>query len=457
MTGDLEFIRESWPSLLKAYEWCLTTDTDGDGLMDNSRAGLGALEFGSLTGIQTDIYLAAVWTRACLAMEKMADDVGDREVQRKSGDIGRAAARSFTEKFWDGKRKRYSYAFNKGGELIPELIPWSAVGIAWGLGIPERSIETLIQMNSSDLTTDWGVRMLSDKSPLYEPLNYNYGAAWPFLTGWVSAALYRHNFIHQGYHALLSNVNHTFDNALGVIPELYSGHQNIWPQEGVPHQGFSSSGSVYPLVRGMLGLEGDAVEKRLVFSPRLPADWRDVSISNFRIGDASFAVDYRREGSKITAVVRTSKKGTYRMSFSPALGLGTKIRSVSLNGNDHPYEIDKHPLSQAVQPRLDFQLSGRDTIELFYEPAPEIIPPDNQAKTGDLSRGLRIVKMDWEGSEIVISMEGLAGRKYTLGIASGNRIASVSGAEFSEKGLMFKIARGAPGEYLSHEIRIRLK
>ncbi|HVP90251.1 MAG TPA: hypothetical protein VMS75_03435, partial [Terriglobales bacterium] len=28
-TGDFEFLRVSWPSLLKAYEWCLTTDADG--------------------------------------------------------------------------------------------------------------------------------------------------------------------------------------------------------------------------------------------------------------------------------------------------------------------------------------------------------------------------------------------------------------------------------------------
>ncbi len=76
-SGDLELVRESWPSLKRAYDWCLTTDADGDGLMDNSKAGLGALEFGSLTGIQTDIYLAAVWTRAASGMAELARAMGD--------------------------------------------------------------------------------------------------------------------------------------------------------------------------------------------------------------------------------------------------------------------------------------------------------------------------------------------------------------------------------------------
>jgi uncharacterized protein (DUF608 family) len=76
MTGDVEFVRRSWSSLKKAYAWCLTTDEDDDGLMDNSKAGLGALEFGALTGIRTDIYLAAVWVKACEGIQCLAEVMG---------------------------------------------------------------------------------------------------------------------------------------------------------------------------------------------------------------------------------------------------------------------------------------------------------------------------------------------------------------------------------------------
>ncbi|MHB8055204.1 MAG: glucosidase family protein, partial [Candidatus Aminicenantales bacterium] len=76
-SGDRDFIKASWPSILKAYAWCKSTDVDGDGLMDNSKAGLGALEFGALTGISTDIYLAGAWTRAALAMRELAKATRD--------------------------------------------------------------------------------------------------------------------------------------------------------------------------------------------------------------------------------------------------------------------------------------------------------------------------------------------------------------------------------------------
>ncbi len=60
-----ELVRELWPVVEKAYRWCLTTETDGDGLIENTSGGLGAIEVGELReGIHQDIYLAAVVGRS---------------------------------------------------------------------------------------------------------------------------------------------------------------------------------------------------------------------------------------------------------------------------------------------------------------------------------------------------------------------------------------------------------
>ena len=109
-----------------------------------------------------------------------------------------------------------------------------------------------------------------DPERYFEPLNYNYGAVWPFLTSWVATAQYRHHLPLQGYTSLMASVNHTFDNALGYVTEVFSGYQNIWPQEAVPHQGFCSAGVVLPLVRGMLGLETDVPGRRVSIRSALP-------------------------------------------------------------------------------------------------------------------------------------------------------------------------------------------
>ncbi len=48
-SGDREFLEKSWPSLEKAYQYCVTT-LDADGLMSNRKAGAAATETGALAG-----------------------------------------------------------------------------------------------------------------------------------------------------------------------------------------------------------------------------------------------------------------------------------------------------------------------------------------------------------------------------------------------------------------------
>ncbi len=471
-SGDLEFMKTSWPSLVKAYNWCLATDADGDGLMDNAKAGLGALEFGSLTGIQTDIYLAAVWARAGRAMADMAVFAGDEAVHKAADRSAGRAAAALDAKFWDGEGKRYSYAFNKDGRLVRELTPWSANALAWGLGARERGTETLAAMNAADLTTDWGVRMLSKRSPLFEPLNYNYGAAWPFLTGWVSCALFEYGFVPQGFGVLMGNVRHTFDNGLGVITELFSGHQNSWPQEGVPHQGFSTTGVVLPFVRGLLGLEADALGKKIRFEPKLPAGLSEISVDNLRVGDRVFSIRYARgapEAGPSAGEVKTTDRvrlrvrsegrppSGLRMRFAPSLGLGTRVVSASLNGVPLAVKTETKPFDQAVRPELEFALTGDDTVEIAVEPGPEIVPPDNAALTGDLDRGLKIVRTDLAGGELRIVVEGLAGESYSVEIANGGLIEAVTGAAYDGRRLSIALPAGETGEFVRGTVGLRLK
>jgi glycogen debranching enzyme len=456
-TGDLAFLKASWPSLLKAYDWSTATDADGDGLMDNGKAGLGALEFGALTGIQTDIYLGAVWGRANQAMTALSGAMGDKAVAKKAGDLASRSARAWKEKFWDEANGQYSYAFDKDGKLVPELTPWSAVGLAWGLGDFERGLRTLARMNRADLTTDWGVRMLSSQSPLYEPLNYNYGACWPFLSGWVAAALFDFDYLPQGYQVLMANARHTFDNSLGSVMELYSGAQNIWPQEGVAHQGFSSTGVVLPLVRGLLGLDGNALDRKISFRPGFPADWPSVSISNGKVGQAQYSLEYTRAKDSVTLRIKSEKAAGFGFVFEPALGIGTEFLGATRNGSPIAVVVDDRAGAQAVRPGLTFPLTGDDTVELRFVPAPEVIPPDVRTMTGDLSRGLRIVGSALDGRDLRVKLEGSAGETYTLEILNGDRVESVTGGEFDGRNLKIAFPAGGEGVYVTGEVILRIK
>jgi hypothetical protein len=454
-SGDKDFLAASWPSLRRAYNWCLSTDTDGDGLMDNRKAGLGALEFGSLTGIQTDIYLAAVWVRAAFSMERLSRAAGDDTLAAKAAADFKKASAALEARFWDPQRGQYSYAFNADGKQVPELTPWSAVPLMWNLGTPRHTADTLEKMGSSDMATDWGVRMLSINSPLFEPLNYNYGAVWPFLTGLAATAFYKNDLPLQGHELLLGNAAHVFDNALGCVTELFSGSEHIWPQEAVPHQGFSTGGLVLPLVRGLLGLEGDAPAGRLSFEPRFPADWDAVSVEEFRLGAETFAFYYERGPARIRLEVRSRRGNAFSMTFGPALGLGTVVRAVRLNGQ--PVDFKIVPSAQAVLPCLDFGLTGEDVVEMELDPAFELLPPVLESRVGDPNEGLKIISLGLEGKNLKAVVEGLAGAVYHLRSVNGELAEKATGAGLKDGLLLLQFPEGREGEFVRLEVVVRLK
>jgi glycogen debranching enzyme len=457
-TGDLDFIRQSWPSVKTAFEWCLTTDADGDGLMDNSKAGLGALEFGSLTVIQTDIYLAAVWIWAGQSMERLARAVDEEKPAENAAAAWKQALASFENRFWDQTNGQYSYAFNLKGEQVKELTPWCAVPLMRGIGRPERAAWTLEKMNSSDLATPWGVRILTRKSPLYEPLNYNYGAVWPFLTGYAASALFKHGQVLQGYGLVLANAKHLFDNSLGSATELFSGGLYVWPQEAVAHQGFSAGGFVLPFVRGLLGLGSDAAQKEIFFSPRFPADWPDVTISQFRVGQESFDFHWKREDTKVSVEVISRPGNSFRLHFSPAFGLGTRIRHALLNGRPVEPAPGLTAFRQSEQPVFPpFGLTGRDVINIELGPAVEILPFTPDTQVGDLDKGLKIIRLELSGKDLKAVVEGLAGQSYTLRITHEEIVQDVVGASVLGNRVTVKFPAGKQGEFLRREVVLRLK
>jgi len=255
----------------------------------------------------------------------------------------------------------------------------------------------------------------------------------------------------------MANARHTTDNALGTVMELFSGAQNTWPQEGVAHQGFSSTGVVLPLVRGLLGLDGDALDRKISFRPGFPADWASVSISNGKVGEARFTLEYTRAKDSVTLRIKSEKAAGFGFVFEPAFGLGTKVLAATRNGAPLVYAAGERPSTQAVRPRAEFALSGDDTVELRFVPAPEVVLPDVPTMTGDLNKGLRIIGSALDGRDLRLSLEGSAGETYTLEILNGDRVESVTGGEFDGRKLKVAFPAGGEGVYVRGEVTLRIK
>lgn len=319
ISGDLDLARRLWPSVKLAYEYCVSTDEDGDGLMDNTLAGLAAVETGALRSgeVLTDVYLAAAWATAADAAAELALIVGDTDLGRAAADAAVKARASANERFLDDEGRQIYFAILRDGSGQAEPSVWTAWGLWRDVFAARReAVEgALDELAGSGIGADWGARMLSRESALYEPLSYNNGAIWPFLTGFATLALYEHGRGAAGWAYLDGTAELTFIDGRGYITELLSGDRLQPIDASVPHQLFATFGFVSGLLRGMVGLRANSLADTdgagsagsLSLRPQLPAGWEWMRLRNLRFQGTRFNFEIERTATAMEVSVHVAE------------------------------------------------------------------------------------------------------------------------------------------------------
>lgn len=326
-SGDLQFLRASWTSIEKAYQYCVTA-LDDNGLLSNRKAGAGAVETGALSGlVANDIYLQGVWLAALSAYTRLADAAGHAPTDAPArADRARAAL----NQWWIESKGTFAFARLTDGTLYAAQSAWQGLALAFGGLDPAKAAKAAAHLSRPELTTDWGARLFATDSPNYDPLSYNDGSVWPFVTGFAVLAEYGNHQAAGGLRHLHGTAAMTGLTAAGFIPEYLSGERAQALPHAVPHQLFSSSAVVNPLVSGMLGLEGDAIHRTLAIRPHLPQTW-SVEFANYRVGRTIVSGAIRRSKGE-ARVSLTISGGSLDVTISPAFAPGATMISAEVNG-----------------------------------------------------------------------------------------------------------------------------
>ena len=406
-TADTALVRELWPNLRKAYDWSRATDTDGDGLMENPAAGAGALEVGDLqVGIRSDVYLSGVWVAALDRFARMAEALGHRALADSAQATRATAVRTLESRLWLPSRQQYAFALLEQNQVNESLTAWPATAMSFDVFDASRGAAMAARLASSEIMTDWGARPLAAPSPLFDPLHYNNGAVWPFVTGWVALAQYRYHNASAGKFALDAIVRTTFDESRGRNPEVISGRLYKPLDTAVPQQFFATSMILTPLLRGLLGIDVDAPARTLTIAPHLPADWDSLGARNVVVGGAMVDLTLRRTaGGMRLDLTRRGASFPIDVVFSPAFPLGPGA-------------------GRATAGDVHVHTSGtlRDSLTLTAQhtgPGWSVLTPRSEVAIGDRSSAVRVVSERVVNGQYRATLEGLAGRVYHLRIVRG--------------------------------------
>ncbi len=410
-SGDDTLLRELWPALLKAYRWCLTVETDGDGIIENTTGGLGAIEVGGLgEGLHQDIYLAAVWITALQGTGEVAAAMGETALADEAEALFRKARGSLNRAYWRPEEGYHAFGILQGGGTNDNLTAWPGTALSFGLLDPGEAEGTLRRLAADAISSSWGARLLSTGSELYDPLHYNNGAVWPFMTGFVAWGQYRYRRPWAGYPLLRALWGLNGDWALGRHPENLSGAFYQPMDATVPHQFFATSMLVTPLARGLLGWDPDAPKGRAHLAPQPPPDWPELSVENLQVGRTRIAMVYHRGPG--SAVVELRAGGPeVELTYVQPVPLGA--RNVQVEGSPQGSRSRQSQGPHDLQHEITVPLSGVGgpvRLHFRWEGGLEVLPfLPTPLRPGSKSGGVRILDFTRDGQAWVLTLEGDGG------------------------------------------------
>jgi hypothetical protein len=419
-------LRELWPAFRKAYAWCLTVETDDDGIIENTTGGLGAIEVGGLgEALHQDIYLAAVWTRALEGTIEMARRLGEDQLLRQASGLYEKARRTLNEAYWRAGDDQHAFGILTGGRTNDNLTAWPGTAASFGLLDDERAVRTLRKLATDSVSADWGARLLSVGSRLYDPLHYNNGAVWPFMTGFVAWGQYAYRRPWAGFHLVDAVKQMTFDWSRGRHPENFSGAFYRTLDETVPHQFFASSMMITPVMRGVLGWQPDAPAQRARLAPQLPPSWRGMRVEHLRVGASDLSVEVVQDPMRIGTHVSATGPAI-EIELTLAIPAGARDVRVTLNGvaaPDAQVTEDRYG-SRAVVP---FRTgTGAHDVSVTWTGGLSVETPRIHLVPGQQSGGLRIVDFVREEDSWLLTFDGQRGRRYAVHLF-GERVQTSDG------------------------------
>lgn len=313
ISGDAAFVSSIWPSLQRAWTFETSHDSNGDGIYDNSE-GSGWVESWVPSMPRQEIYLAALDEQASLAFANLASAAGHADLAPAASERARRIAPVIEREYYLPDQQNYAFSWNAGqrdasGTIYPSVAWWDG---DFTLAHPEAMLE---RWASSEFSTDWGTRDLSDRTSFYDPISYHQGSVWPLFTGWVSLAEYRAGHPLSGYAHLMQNANLTWPQDPGDVTELLSGQFYQVLGRSTAHQLWSSAMVVSPVLRGLFGLAWDDGMHTLSVTPHLPATWDHATIRRLPFGDRTLDVTFRREGREL--IVNVSDDSVRLASSTP--------------------------------------------------------------------------------------------------------------------------------------------
>jgi len=322
-TGDLHLAREVWPTVAGALDWLAR---QGDYLAYRRRSPVGLEHHGWKDSHDAIMHASGELATSPVAVAEAqgyhyAALLGAADLAEILGPTGQASTlrerarrvhERFEADFWLPDAGFYAMALD--GDKQPCRVISSNPGHCLWTGIvdPARAEAVGRRLMADDMFTGWGLRTLSAREALYNPMSYHNGSVWPHDTAIAAVGMLRYGLAEPFFTLATGLFRAVCQFERSRMPELFCGFAQRfghgptrYPVACSPQAW--SAGVVFQLVTGMLGLLPDAIQNRLTLDrPRLPPWLGWLELRGLRVGKSriTLRVIQGRENAAVELVGR---------------------------------------------------------------------------------------------------------------------------------------------------------
>jgi glycogen debranching enzyme len=351
-SGDSGFAREIFPVIKRSIEGALKYRVDEQGFLTHGDAETWMDAAGpdgpwSPRGNRA-VEIQALWYAQLRGGERFARLVGEVGLAEKWRALAERVRLSFYAAFWDETQGRLFDHLNIDGTPDRQLRPNQifALTVPGDDLVPPSAARQVLATVVQELTYPYGVGSLWKGDPNFHPFHhyppfyvpdaaYHNGLVWTWLAGPVITAMVQLGYVDLAWELMQSTATQILDwGAVGTQSELLEAMPRPGEERPRPSGTASQAWNLAEFVRNtyedFLGVQGDALSKRLRLRPVLPRGLRQVTFS-LRVGDWPMQVSYDEGEDRFVCRLESSVKDldlTLDLEWRRA-GMGTVV---SLSG-----------------------------------------------------------------------------------------------------------------------------
>jgi glycogen debranching enzyme len=168
----------------------------------------------------------------------------------------------------------------------------------------QRARRVADRLLAADMSCGWGIRTLSSRHPVFNPMSYHNGSVWPHDNALIVMGMAHYGLganalpVVEAAHAAASGAD------FNRLPELYCGMNRDGAGKPVSYPVSCSpqawaSGALFLMLQGVLGILPDAPAGMLhIRNPVLPSFLQKLTITGLNVGSATISLQFARHASR---------------------------------------------------------------------------------------------------------------------------------------------------------------